>query len=546
MRIERTSPRLSVTVAFSGCSGGTAGHGSGAPAAGRPGPAERNGGRRGGRDRRGGGSRRPADAGERRPDRVGVGGGELRQRVAQHPRPVAVAGRRGRRAACGPAEGGDRRGIDPGQLAQRPRERLLDVGLGVAEQLPDELQAARGDHRCGSPGCVVHVGDRGDGRADEPALPAAAAVDELLQLRPAVRLAQDPRGRHAGQRVDGDPVVGARDRSAGCTCQARSGSAGEDPAEESDRQPAQLAELVAGEGLGHDQERAPAPTPRTSRAEAGRHRGEQRRAEPERAGRSPARPAAGPRDTPGRRARRGPSRAAPANARRVVEVIGERPPQGARLGQVVRRRTRARRSWRRSAPGALAVAAAVPPRSVVARRRHGPLPGRRPPGPGGSRSALSAPRLRLGRGDVQGLGGRQDLARARRPPAAPVVVSRRRRRSTSRPSPRMRAPTGTGRLILDRHPRGVAPGVRARERPAHHLVEDRGHDPAVGDPLPALEVRAEGQLGPAVSPATCRTRRRPCAFSPRRRSRRAATTSKRPTARHDLRRQGCGPCAPRT
>ena len=65
---------------------------------------------------------------------------------------------------------------------------------------------------------------------------------------------------------------------------------------------------------------------------------------------------------------------------------------------------------------------------------------------------------------------------------------RRRRRGSvdpalgaDRPPDRDRPPE------VDRHPGRDAPVVVGDERPGHDLVEDRAHDPAVGDPVPALE-----------------------------------------------------------
>ena len=54
---------------------------------------------------------------------------------------------------------------------------------------------------------AVDERDRRDRAADEAALPARRRVDELLELRPAVRLVEDALADDVGERVDGDPVA---------------------------------------------------------------------------------------------------------------------------------------------------------------------------------------------------------------------------------------------------------------------------------------------------------------------------------------------------
>ena len=54
-----------------------------------------------------------------------------------------------------------------------------------------------------------------DGAADEAALPARRRVDELLELRPAVRLVEDALAGDVGEGVDRDPVRRPRGRPAG-------------------------------------------------------------------------------------------------------------------------------------------------------------------------------------------------------------------------------------------------------------------------------------------------------------------------------------------
>ena len=153
---------------------------------------------------------RRAAAGRRRraSDLGGVGGIELGEGVADDPGARAVGGRR-RDARLVATEPGDRGPVHEREGAERPRERLLHVGLRVADEQPDDVEAARRDRRCTAPG-PVDERDAGDGRADEPALPARRRVDELLELRPAVRLGEDAPGARRGERVDGDPLARGR------------------------------------------------------------------------------------------------------------------------------------------------------------------------------------------------------------------------------------------------------------------------------------------------------------------------------------------------
>ena len=55
-----------------------------------------------------------------------------------------------------------------------------------------------------------------------------------------------------------------------------------------------------------------------------------------------------------------------------------------------------------------------------------------------------------------------------------------------------------GALELDREPGRDAPVVGVDDRPGHDLIEDRGHDAAVGDLVPALEPSRDRQVGPAA------------------------------------------------
>ena len=97
--------------------------------------------------------------------------------------------------------------IDDDERTQRPRERLLDVRLVIADQLPDELEAVRRNVGLAPEASIDERYGR-DGRADEAALPAVWAEHELLELGPAVRLEQDASSVRMRQRVNGDPFSG--------------------------------------------------------------------------------------------------------------------------------------------------------------------------------------------------------------------------------------------------------------------------------------------------------------------------------------------------
>ena len=189
--------------------------------------------------------RRVAELGGRR-------GVELRERVADDPGPVAVVGRGGPLGLG--AQGARRRGaVDDRQRAVGPRERLLDVRLGVADELAEERERACRDVGVAS-APAVDVGHRRDRRADEAALPARRGVDELLELRPAVRLGGDALAVRVGERVDRDPVA----RLAGGAAQELPGAlglAGERPLEEAEGEPAGLELVLAEQAVGDEQER---------------------------------------------------------------------------------------------------------------------------------------------------------------------------------------------------------------------------------------------------------------------------------------------------
>ena len=72
----------------------------------------------------------------------------------------------------------------------------------------------------------------------------------------------------------------------------------------------------------------------------------------------------------------------------------------------------------------------------------------------------------------------------------------RRRERVIQPSARMVLADQDRALEGDVQAGGEAPVVLADQRPGHDLVEDRADDPAVGDPIPALEARLERELDP--------------------------------------------------
>ena len=122
---------------------------------------------------------------------------ELGQDVSDDPGAMAV-GRLGRARCLRFAERRDGFPIDDGEAAEGPREGLLDVRLGIADQLarraPRPCCATSGSRprRRSMNGVVATVlptrrRSQRDGR-----------VDELLELRPAVRLARGSPCRRRG------------------------------------------------------------------------------------------------------------------------------------------------------------------------------------------------------------------------------------------------------------------------------------------------------------------------------------------------------------
>src|SRR3954452_10500458 len=188
--MDWTSPRSSVTWWLSSGSGQLAAV-DGGPVDGRDVDAETRepgGGRMGARGRRRSGL--PADALERGAQLAGERGWELSERVADNPRPMPVPGRAGRRR-LGAQEGAGRLEVEPCEGSECPGDGLLHVRLGVTDELGEQRQPALDALRA-FVGVASDVRERGDRGADQAALPARRRVDELLQLRPAVRLREDP------------------------------------------------------------------------------------------------------------------------------------------------------------------------------------------------------------------------------------------------------------------------------------------------------------------------------------------------------------------
>ena len=139
------------------------------------------------------------------------GGGELGERVADDPGAMAVVGRRaGARPRRGDAAVVARRST-LGERAAAPTTSAFWTSGSASPMRCPRSGEARGATISGSRRvAAVDVGQGRDGRADEAALPARRRVDELLELRPAVGLGEDPvAGRGRGGRRDRRPPRGA-------------------------------------------------------------------------------------------------------------------------------------------------------------------------------------------------------------------------------------------------------------------------------------------------------------------------------------------------
>ena len=204
----------------------------------------------------------------------------------------------------------------------------------------EERQGVAGDVRLAA-APAVDVGHRRDGRADEPALPARRAVDELLELGPAVGLGGDPLAVRVGERVDGDPVAGL----AGGAAQRAARSAPARPrasARAGRRRTSGPRASARGRGDRRRTAAASCGRRRVALAEAALDGGEQRPADAV-DGADPGRDALlARRGTPGRRASRGPRQGA--RRRRPGRWSAPRGcvPSASAAGSVLRRRTRRR------------------------------------------------------------------------------------------------------------------------------------------------------------------------------------------------------------
>ena len=192
------SPRSSVTVSVS-C-GRTSGPSGAFAVGGRAGQARAEANRRRSAARarstarrRAGGCRRGERGSRRRRRR------RAWQGVADDPGAVAVVGRAAT-AACSSHEGGRR---PPGR--RRTSERSAQASAfwtsGSASPIswPMRSQAVRPRPRARGRGGGRRTGIVAIVRADEAALPARRRVDELLELRPAVRLVRGCPGRRHGR-----------------------------------------------------------------------------------------------------------------------------------------------------------------------------------------------------------------------------------------------------------------------------------------------------------------------------------------------------------
>ena len=335
---------------------------------------------------------------------------------------------------------------------------------------------------------AVHVRHRGDRGPDEAPLPAGWTSRQLLELRPAVRLPRGSPCRTDARAFDGDPVVGAARRlaqelpgSLRLTSIVRSASRSRTSG---------LAFRLAEQPIGEARSSAGEARRDAARTPGGRPPGAAfvRRASV----RSRARRTPGPRGT---RVGELPERRAEVRSERGgSEVVGE--------GRAERRG-----APRASGDGHRGVKASDgrPRDDVVLATRVGAPPCvHAPPAharSAGSRSGPSVGRARRGRRRRRSPRPSRGPRRSRRRAAAAGRLARRCM-STTQPSARIGRPTGPG-LRNSTFSRAVTPQLSAAdERPGHHLVEDRAHDPAVGDPVPALEPAASVELGPAALGST--------------------------------------------
>ena len=274
-------------------------------------------------------------------------------------------------------------------------------------------------------------------------------------------------------------------------------------------------------------------------------------------------PAARRRGTPDRPASRAAAASRSANASGSWTCSASSRPRASALGRRSATKAVARSVSRRSR------AVGSSPADPSRRSRRRPV---RPDQPEAVARLELALALGVGR-DVRRRSPWRGPRRSRRRRSGAAVSTIRRRALVTQPSARIGTPIRTGRLKSTAHPGRDAPVVRRRQRPGHDLVEDRAHDPAVGDPVPALEPLGQ-RRGPSSSgrgrradPGGC-----PCSFRlphakqwwgatsnagraagsaaasaavGRAGPGRAPVRSDR-AAPSDLRRQGSAPCGPRS
>ena len=133
---------------------------------------------------------------------------ELGQGVADDPGAVAVVGLDGAAPSRLAERSLSRRGRRPPASGSAHDEGLLDVGLGVADQLAEELER-RGAATSGvrprrrSTYGIVAIVEPTRRRSQRH-----GREHELLELGPAIRLGGDALAVRMGERVDRDPVAG--------------------------------------------------------------------------------------------------------------------------------------------------------------------------------------------------------------------------------------------------------------------------------------------------------------------------------------------------
>ena len=267
------------------------------------------------------------------------------------------------------------------------------------------------------------------------------------------------------------------------SCQVRSGSVGERPLEQAEGEPARPRARARGTA-GRRRTAAASARSRARRLpEAAGDGGHERPADAVDRADARARRSCCPRGTPGRRGAPGPRRRAAANASGSPIELRERrcPSASASALWAATKRDGALR-WSGSASAAALVIAAPcapgrAPASVGERHVAVALLEARACGPRRRRRTRRSPSRgpRRSRGVDDPAGGVDDAPADRGDPALGADRACRAGRAAE----------------LDAQPGGQAPVVLADQRPGHDLVEDRAHDPAVGDAVPALEAALE-------------------------------------------------------